>query len=96
MSTNSSSARSLFEYFLISANLLLGAFVLILIFYPFGGTQPEKGPRDFIQSIDEFEKSEFCRNYDCVLVGQINIDRGIDNAYQINNYPVYNEFFIEL
>lgn len=96
MSSESSSSRSKFEIFLISAILLLGVFIFILIFYPFGNNSPANDPKEFIQSIDEFEKSEFCRTYGCSLVGQIEISRGLDNAYQIKNYPVYNEFFIEL
>lgn len=96
MSADLSSSRSKFEYFLISVVLLLGVFVLFLIFYPFGGAQPDRGPREFIQSINEFEKSEFCQNYGCVLVGQFEMNRGKNNAYQIKNYPVYNEFFVEI
>ena len=46
--------------------------------------------------VNNFEKSQFCQNYGCILAGRFEGDRGIDNAYQIKNYPVYNDFLVEI
>jgi hypothetical protein len=96
MTDNNGSQRTRIESCLISGILILITIIMVMILFPYDRYLQRNQDSDFVQSLDDFEKSEFCRKYDCYLVGHINIDRGINNAYQIRNYPVYNEFFIEV
>jgi hypothetical protein len=85
--------------------MLLGLFGVLLLYgnlsrlsatqgLPQSTIQPQTG---FIDTIQEFDNSRFCKHYDCVLAGRTDDSGSTDNMYTIGNYPnQYNDILIEV